>query len=196
MKAPSLPRLAFVLLTVFAVGMALCGPRPQPQSGAGWRLLRVDNTGEPPRQATDPATLAERSALRGIATSNAQFAVVWGNARRPEVDFETEIVLSFTALYLGGCPIRLSDVIFDEDQRMVYPHLIRRTRTLGCNDSANYETYMVAVERSALPKAPFNVQASDDPSAVDDGDGVTVTADLRRLGSTVSPEQMVGVLSE
>jgi len=151
-------------------------PGPQPESGEGWRLLGTARTGD--------------SYRTGIATTDEQYVALWQQAgldgEPPSVDFEREVVIWFGAVYGSGCEIRMDDVILDLDRRLVHGDFVIPGVHQGCNDDANPEAYVVAVERSALPEAPFDVQLdADDPPAGAPEERTTVTEDLRSPGATI-----------
>ena len=151
-------------------------PGAQPESGAGWRLLGTDRTGD--------------SYRTGIATTAEQYESLWQHAGLdggpPSVDFDEEVVIWFGAVYGSGCEIRMDDVVFDLDRQLVHGDFVIPGVHQGCNDDANPEAYVVAVERSALPEAPFDVQLdADDPPAGAPEERTTVTEDLRPPGATI-----------
>lgn len=151
-------------------------PGPQPRSGEGWRLLGTDRTGD--------------SYRTGVATTDEQYAALWRSAGlagdRPTVDFDAEVVLWFGAVYGSGCEIRMDDVVLDLDRRLVHGGFVIPGVHQGCHDDANPEAYVVAVERSALPAAPFDVQLdADDPPAGAPEERTTIEVDLRSPGATI-----------
>jgi hypothetical protein len=151
-------------------------PAPQPESGEGWRLLGTDRTGD--------------SYRTGVATTDEQYAALWTQAglggEPPAVDFDDEVVIWFGAVYGSGCEIRMDDVVFDQERRIVHGDFVIPGVHQGCNDDANPEAYVVAVERSALPAAPFDVQLdADDPPAGAPEERTTVDVDLHSPGATI-----------
>lgn len=157
-------------------------PGPQPEAGDGWRLLADEKTGQAYRTgiATDEADLRELWREAGIS------------APVPAVDFETEVVIWFGAVYGSSCPnLRLDDVVVD--QGIVYPLIVNVDAPMDCTDDANPHAYVVAVERSALPADGFVIRLQADepfPGVVDqqtvvDGDvtipGARVTASRSEL---------------
>lgn len=88
-----------------------------------------------------------------------------------------------TTVAWAGNQRRGSDVI---DQRMVHGDFVIPGVHQGCNSDANPEAYVVAVERSSLPEAPFDVQLDvDDPPLGAPEERTTVTEDLRSPGATI-----------
>lgn len=150
-------------------------PGPQPEAGEGWRLLGTDRTGDSYRTA--------------VASTDDQYASLWQQAGlagdRPDVDFDDEIVIWFGAVYGSGCEIRMDGVVFEVERRIVHGDFVVPGVHQGCNDDANPEAYVVAVERSSLPEAPFDVQLdADDPPAGAPEERTTVDVDLRSPGAT------------
>ena len=146
----------FVLVVVFL--MAFCAPRPQPSRGEGWRLLwqaaGIANSEDLPDQRAQVATSHEELARwRRVSHDDGE---------TPDVDFESEIAVGFATGHGGNCPIILTDVVFDREDRKVYADFARKTRQMGCNDDFNPIAFVVAVERTSLPDAPFKVQLNED----------------------------------
>lgn len=151
-------------------------PGAQPESGEGWRLLGTDRTGD--------------SYRTGVATTDEQYAALWQQAGldvdRPNVDFDDEVVIWFGAVYGSGCEIRMDGVVFDQERRIVHGDFVIPGVHQSCNDDANPEAYVVAVERSSLPEAPFDVQLdADDPPLGAPEERTTVDVDLRSPGATI-----------
>ena len=89
----------------------LPAPGPQALEGQGWRLLAEEKTGQPYRT--------------GIAWDDESLARLWREAgvsgRPPAVDFATEVVLWFGAVYGSSCPnIRLDGVVTDHRRQLVH----------------------------------------------------------------------------
>ncbi len=155
---------------------------PQPTGGDGWRLLGTDRTG--PAYRT------------GVATTLEQYGDLWAEAgltgQSPAVDFETEIVIWFGAVYGSSCPVRLDDVAVDTEHRVVYGGFVMPGNPTVCTGDANPEAYVVALARDRLPEAPFAVQLdAEDPPAGAPEERTTVLADLRPPGSTASADDLV-----
>lgn len=150
---------------------------PQPQEGAGWRLL-VDEQGVGSPFETGLAW--DRGSLADLLDRIGGLADV-----DLEVDFENEVVIWFGAVYGSSCPnLRLDDVVVDDD--LVHATIVNTDNAFACTDDANSHTYLVAVERSKLPEAPFYVSADADAIV----GRLLVEADLREPGSTASPDQV------
>ena len=121
---------------------------PQPTSGDGWRLFAVERTGDSYR------ILA--------ATTEDQYAALWAQsgvtAARPPVDFDSDIVIWFGAVYGSGCEVRMDDVIIDVDRAIVHGEFVVPGNPGSCNSDAAPEAYLVAVDRARLPQGPFAIQ--------------------------------------
>lgn len=154
---------------------------PQPTSGDGWRLLAVERTGD--------------SYRTGAATTEEQYAALWADsgvtAERPPVDFDDDIVIWFGAVYGSGCEIRMDDVVIDLDRAIVHGEFVVPGNPGSCNDDANPEAYLVAVDRVRLPKGPFVIQldAADPPPGAPDV-RTLVAVDLSAAGSTATDDQI------
>lgn len=153
---------------------------PQPTEGAGWRLLGTERTGD--------------SYRTGIATTPEQYDELWATAglaaAQPAVDFVDEVVIWFGAVYGSGCEIRMDDVVFDQNEHLVHGNFVLPGSPVSCNDDANPEAFVVAVERSMLPAAPFAIQlrATDPPSGVPE-ERTVVSVDLRDPQSVASRDE-------
>ena len=154
---------------------------PQPTEGAGWRLLGTERTAESYRTA--------------IATTPEQYSEVWATAGltadQPSVDFVNEVVIWFGAVYGSGCEIRMDDVVFDQSEQLVHGNFVIPGSPVFCDDDANPEAYVVAVERSMLPAAPFAIQlrATDPPSGVPE-ERTLVSIDLREPRSAANSDEV------
>jgi hypothetical protein len=157
-------------------------PGPQQPAGVGWRLLATEPTGFPYRT--------------GIAWDAASLEDLWVtadvSAPIPPVDFATEIVIWFGAVYGSSCPdLRLDDVVVDGGRRIVHADLVLVDTPMGCTADANPRAYLVAVQRWALPAAPFAIQlTAEGPPGGAPEERTVVEADLRVPGSVAAPEQV------
>jgi hypothetical protein len=153
--------------------------RPQPTSGAGWRLLASEDAGEVYR--TD------------IATDRKTYDALWQRigltGDPPPVDFESEVVVWFGAVYGSTCPnLRLDDVVLDRERRLIYGRLVVASINGFCSDDARPRAYVVAIERSGLPAPPFGIQLrSEDPPAGAPEERTIVEIDLRQAGRAAGP---------
>jgi hypothetical protein len=155
---------------------------PQPTAGLGWRLLTdQDETGESYRTA--------------IAYDDESYDSLWRSARLtgepPPVDFDSEVAIWFGAVHGSSCPrLRLDDVVIDEGARLVYSEITDLDRVGACTADAIPHAYVVALERSLLPGAPFTIQLSADPAV--DKERTTVEVDLSAPGSTADTGDIHG----
>ena len=157
-------------------------PGPQQPAGDGWRLLATEPTGIPYRT--------------GIAWDAASLEALWADAGVsapiPAVDFQTEVVIWFGAVYGSSCPdLRLDGVVIDGLRRIVHAEIVHVDPPMACTADANPRAYLVAVQRSALPAPTFAIQlsAEDPPGGVPE-ERTLVEADLRVPGSVAAPEQV------
>ncbi len=156
-------------------------PGPQPQEGEGWRLLADEA----------PAGDAYRT---GIATDQGSLETLWEGigleTPLPDVDFETEIVVWFGAVYGSSCPdIRLDRVVVEGP--LVYADIVLPNPPVACTDDANPHAYLVALERDRLPAGPFAIQldSNDPPQGVPE-ERTVVNVDLSQPGSVAGPDDI------
>jgi hypothetical protein len=151
-------------------------PGPQPQAGDGWRLLADEKTGHAYRT--------------GFASDRADLETLWReagiSAPLPEVDFESEVVIWFGAVYGSSCPnLRMDDVVIADGT--VYPVIVDVDASMSCTADANPHAYVVAVERSVLPADGFVIRLQADapaPGVVDQQ--TTVIGDATIPGAYVA----------
>lgn len=153
--------------------------KPQPTAGEGWRLLGDGLTGE--------------SYRTGVATTHEQLGRLWDAAgmggEPPSVDWQTEIVVWFGAVYGSGCPVRMDGVMVADD--LVYADLVVPGAVFGCPSDANPHAFVVAVARDLLPRGPFRVQLeARDPYPGAPEERTVVDADLSAPGSVATDEQV------
>jgi hypothetical protein len=108
----------------------------------------------------------------------------------PEVDFETEVVIWFGAVYGSSCPdIRLDDVVVDGTT--VHAVIVLPNPPVACTDDANPHAYVVAVERTKLPEGPFVIQLGpEDPPAGVPEERTVVDVDLSQPGAVAGPDDI------
>lgn len=181
------PEIANVLMENFA-GEPICVdaadpaslpvPGPQPAGGDGWRLL-VDE---------HPIGDAYRT---GIAYDPTSLDDLWEeiglDVPLPEVDFESEVVIWFGAVYGSSCPnLRLDNVVVDGST--VHAVIVLPDAPIACTADANPHAYVVAVDRSKLPHGPFQIQlTAQDPPGGAPEERTVVYADLSIPGSIAQP---------
>lgn len=158
---------------------------PQVPEGDGWRLLADEQgVGQPYRTgiASDPASYRQLWAVVGLPGDP------------PAVDFESEVVIWFGAVYGSSCPdLRLDDVVVDRDRELVYAEIVMVDPPSACTADANPRAYVVAVNRSKLPSGPFAIQlGADDPPAGASEERTLVDTDLSQPGSVAGPGEVHG----
>jgi hypothetical protein len=157
-------------------------PGPQQPAGDGWRLLATEPTGQPYRTgiAWDAASLADLWAETGVT------------ADVPVVDFQTEVVLWFGAVYGSSCPdLRLDDVVIDGRRRLIHAEIVLVDPPQSCTADANPRAYLVAVLRSRLPGPTFAIQLNaEGPPGGAPEERTLVEADLRVPRSVAEPGQV------
>jgi hypothetical protein len=157
---------------------------PQARAGDGWRLLADERAGQPYRT--------------GIAFDAASYERLWREigltGDQPDVDFETEVVIWFGAVYGSSCPdLRLDDVVVDRARALVHAEIVLIGAPMACTLDANPRAYSVAVERTRLPEGPFAIQlgAQDPPSGVPE-ERTLVDVDLSQPGAVARPGEIHG----
>jgi hypothetical protein len=129
----------------------------QPASGSNWVLLgsiRVIGSPRSVRVIRDQADLAR---------AFDEFRIVADPTR---VDLARSIVIWFADYGAQGCPARLDAVAIDVPRRLVTGQFSRGF-TLGCDTRAVPDSFLVLIDRSLLPPAPYSFVLSDplDPGA-------------------------------
>ena len=158
---------------------------PQPQHGDGWRLLADERgAGQPYRT--------------GIASDSASHEQLWADlglaGAPPAVDFASEVVIWFGAVFGSSCPsIRLDDVLVDEQRDLVHAEIVLVDAPSACTGDANPHAYLVALERAKLPSGPFAIQlGADDPPAGVPEERTLVEVDLSQPGAVAGPGEVHG----
>jgi hypothetical protein len=153
---------------------------PQPQRGDGWRLLADEQgAGHPYRT--------------GIAADQPSYDRLWTDVgltgKPPPVDFESQVVIWFGAVFGSSCPdLRLDRVVVDEEQALVHAEIVLVGVPVACTADANPHAYLVALERAKLPSGPFAIQlGADDPPAGAPEERTLVDVDLSRPGAVAGP---------
>lgn len=139
---------------------------PQAEGGENWRLLGVFDTSivERPVVIGDPATL--ETLWAGL-----------GGGAPPPVDFGPSIVVAVEIGHSGSCPVtRLDDVAVLDDQ--VELNVVTVTDDYGCTDDYHPRTYVVSIDRAALPEPPWRFGQAGAPGRMTE-----VTDDLRVEGA-------------
>jgi hypothetical protein len=143
---------------------------PQPQSGPGWRLLA---------DAPGVGTVWDTSAAFDQEGYRDLWRMLGLDGEPPAVDFEHEVVLHFGPAVSGSCSnIRLDGLLVEPG--LVLPQIVQPgVQPPACTADANPHTYLLAVERSALPAMPFRVQLSREPCPGCEGTDVTTVESLK-----------------
>lgn len=121
--------------------------------GDGWRLLAAGEAGPDEaytvRAATDESGWDELWSVLGL------------DAERPEVDLASEVMVSFAHGIGSGCrELRLDDVVIDGG--VVFSVTSDPLAPRGCNaDLAGAATFVVAIERDAVPADGFTLQLAE-----------------------------------
>lgn len=156
---------------------------PQPQQGEGWRLLADEQgAGHPYRT--------------GIATDQASYDRLWTDiglsGDPPPVDFQSEVVIWFGAVFGSSCPnLRLDDVVVEREKALVHAEIVLVDSPAACTADANPHAYLVALERAKLPSGPFAIQlGAEDPPAGVPEERTLVDVDLSRPGAVAGPQDV------
>lgn len=155
---------------------------PQPTAGDGWRLLAdEEETGAAYRTgiAFDAASYEQLRRDAGLSGPAAP------------VDFVSEVAIWFGAVHGSSCPrMRLDDVVVD--QRLSIVHGRFTYFELGaCTADAVPHAYVVALERSRLPRGPFRIQLGPEgPPAGVPQEVTVVHVQLVTPGSTARPSEI------
>lgn len=155
---------------------------PQPVAGDGWRLL-----------ADEPHV--GQAYRTGIAWDDASYEALWREVRlpdeRPPVEFQSEVVIWFGAVFGISCPnIRLDDVVVDDERNLIYADIVLLD-VGGCTADANPHAYVVALERSRLPAAPFAIQLDEQgPPLGAPEERTVVDVDLSQPGAVAEPGEV------
>ena len=155
----------------------LPGPWANRESGAGWRLLASGIL----RGNSDEAYRVH------VATTPDEWQGLWqlldGVNEAPFLDLGTEMAVSFAHGIGSSCPeVRLDDVGFDFDDRVVYSVTSDPLAPRGCTDDlAGAAYFVVALDRATVPDSPFTVQLWENTRCGEGGCGghpQEVTVDL------------------
>ena len=158
-----------------------------PVSGDGWRLLYAGGT-----QAWGTT----------LATHQDAYDWIWNDSgfdeKAPPVDFDEEIAIWFATGH-QDCLSEFDRLIFDDDNQVIYPFFTFSQEKLDaldvpdggdvvCDDVGNFESHVVAVERTSLLSAPFAVQPIKPGEPLPRGRKL-VSVDLRTPGSIATEDQ-------
>ena len=154
-----------VLFVVAFLVLVAADASRQPTSGSGWRIIGY-------QRATGVrgtvARLADQAAL-----DNAWQTLGFDGSPGP-FDFDRADVFWFVSTGTIGCPSHFGGVQIDLARRVVSA-IFTLAFTSGCDDHAVPDAFIVAIDRSRLPSAPFVVELSDPPPPNSPNAIVTVT---------------------
>jgi hypothetical protein len=145
-----------LLLAVVVLGLLYAWDQSrQPAAGTNWSLLGYRRIiGTPP-------------SVRVISTP-ADLASAWGDFLIPSdpssVDLDKTLVVWFSNFGTQGCPSRLDGVSIDRAQRIVAA-TFSRGFTFGCDAQQVPDSFLVQIDRSLLPSAPFTITMVDPQAA-------------------------------
>jgi hypothetical protein len=157
----------------------------QARQGDGWRLL-----------ADEPGV--GESYRTGIASDPASYRQLWTeiglSGDPPAVDFDSEVVIWFGAVYGSSCPdLRLDDVVVDRERALVHAQIVLVDPPSACTADANPRAYLVALQRAKLPPGPFAIQlGADDPPRGVPEERTLVDVDLSQPGAVAGPGDVHG----
>ena len=148
-RRPRLPIVRAVVLGVVALGVLLgWDASRQPTAGGDWLLVgRQRGVGPPNRivALNDPT----------------QFAAAWRAmhlvGEPTPIDFDRDLVFWFTSVGTVGCPSRFDGLRIDFSGRRVEASFSRGF-TLGCDDGAVPDSFLVSVDRDRLPAVGYEVR--------------------------------------
>jgi hypothetical protein len=141
-----------LLLGAVALGVlyAWDGSR-QPVSGSGWTILLAQ------RGLGTPNTVA-------VLNDQAALDAAWDSFRArgaaPRIDFERRLVLQLIDTGAIACRSRLDGFAIDRERRQVSGSFSRGL-VAGCDDGLVPDSFLVAIDRSLLPPAPWTLLLRD-----------------------------------
>jgi hypothetical protein len=131
----------------------LPGPWANVAEGDGWRLLASGEAGH------------QEAFIVRAATDEAEWVDLWGSigldGDPPAVDFDEEVAVSFGHGIGSSCPeMRLDDVAVRDG--VVFSRASDPLAPRGCTaDLTGAATFVVAIERGALPDGGFTLQLTE-----------------------------------
>lgn len=142
---------------------------PQQVSGDGWLFLGVVDQGFD----ENPLPITDQGALESV------WDVLQVEGQAPAVDYHNQVAVVFQIGYSGSCPdTRFDGVIVEADRLM--PVIAHTTVAQACTSDYNPRTYLVAVDREALPEPPFYLAEWEHSSTA-----TQVNVDLRIPGQLI-----------
>jgi hypothetical protein len=153
-----LARACLLFAGAFALLLVMDGSR-QPESGSGWQVLayqrglgRMDSV----------VAIADQPALA------AAYETLHLTAAPPALDFRSGAAFLISGIGTVGCPARFEGVGFDLGRRVVTAWFARRLM-FDCDPSRVPDTFIVVLDRSRMPPAPFRVEIGDSSLGVPGG---------------------------
>jgi hypothetical protein len=149
--------LALLLGVVVLAALYAWDDSRQPVSGSNWVLLGSIRVIGSPRSVQ-------------VIRDQADLAKVWDEFRiagdSTRVDLARSTVIWFADFGAQGCPSRLDGIAIDPARRLVTAHFSRGF-TLGCDNRSVPDSFLVQIDRSLLPPAPYTIVLQDplDPGA-------------------------------
>jgi hypothetical protein len=123
----------------------------QPVSGTGWRILLAQ------RGLGSPNTVA---VIRDQAGLDAAWDAFRAQGSAPRLDFDRLLVVQLIDEGAISCRSRLDGIAVDRDRRLV-SGVFSRGLVWGCDDGIVPDSFLVALDRSSLPAAPWTLQLRD-----------------------------------
>jgi len=175
---------------VVGLDPALARIGPQIEGGEGWRLLAIDSGAR--RDAPPPTPGGDMIERRlEIATSPAQLDTMWQttatafgsgllpDAPMPNVNFDDEIVVLGIDSEAVGCPVLVWGMIHEVEAQKLVADVALSDDAVLCPSEHRRTTWVLALERAALPAPPFELIGSrgNPPPWIE--------ADLREPGATI-----------
>ena len=125
-------------------------------SGSGWRLLAAA-----PRQSPEVMSSMETS-WAGLITQPEDLPFLWsalGVEAASEPDFDREVVLWVVGIGSGSCPLHFDGLQFSGDRIVAQA---TKGFWMACSADAVPYTFVLAVERHALPERPFTLRVASE----------------------------------
>ena len=142
---------ALVLGAVVLGGLYAWDGSRQPVSGSGWMILLAQRgLGEP----NTVAVLSDQAAL------DAAWDMFRARGSAPRVDFERQLILQLIDTGAIACRSRLDGFVIDRERRQVSGSFSRGL-VIGCDDGIVPDSFLVAIDRSRLPPAPWTLLLRD-----------------------------------
>ncbi len=146
------------LAVVAAIGWIYVTTNVDAGGGRGWRLLTAAPHFAPDRFGERPETRAE------LVMDHDDLSAIWREIHlsepAPDVDLAQSVVFWAVAIGGGSCPNHLDGVEIGDEVVISATHGF----AAACTSDAVPYTYLIAVDRDALPAPPFKVRVVTDES--------------------------------